>query len=155
MECEYFKKLRKFKYGELIAETKFWLIILAPDQRNLGTLVIALKRDESNLSGLNDNEWSEFTILVRKLESALKNSFPVTMFNWGCLLNSAYNVNPPQPHVHWHLIPRYQKPFEFSGKLFKDPCFGRSTMHARGSSPVINEQLKKKIMERISKHLNI
>jgi diadenosine tetraphosphate (Ap4A) HIT family hydrolase len=56
MECEYFKKLKDHNFGDLIRETKYWLIILAPDQRNLGTCVVALKREETELSALNPDE---------------------------------------------------------------------------------------------------
>nr|WP_243686874.1 hypothetical protein [Methanobacterium formicicum] len=49
-----------------MAETEHWLIILAPDQRNLGTCVVALKRDEKELSGLKDEEWEDLALVVKK-----------------------------------------------------------------------------------------
>ena len=54
MECKYFEKLKEYNYGDLITETEYWVILLAPDQRNLGTCVVALKRFEGDLAGLND-----------------------------------------------------------------------------------------------------
>ena len=128
MECKYFEK--ENNYGDLIAETKYWLILLAPDQKNLGTCVVALKRVDDDLAGLKDEEWLEFGLIVKNLESALKNAFNSTMFNWGCLMNSSYLNQPPNPHVHWHLIPRYKNKIEFEGITFEDPCFGSSTMRA-------------------------
>jgi diadenosine tetraphosphate (Ap4A) HIT family hydrolase len=155
MECEYFERLKDHEFGELLAETSLWLIILAPDQRNLGTCVVALKRDETDLSGLSEEEWVELSQIVKKLEYAVEKSFNATMFNWGCLMNSAYLEDPPSPHLHWHFIPRYRDPVEFQGKIFEDPCFGRSTMHDRGRSAKLSEDFKQKIINKINKFLEI
>jgi diadenosine tetraphosphate (Ap4A) HIT family hydrolase len=155
MECEYFEIIKDYKYGDLLAETNFWLIILAPDQRNLGTCVVALKRDERELSSLTDEEWSDLAMIVKKLEVAVKKAFNATMFNWGCLMNSSYLEEPPSPHLHWHFIPRYRKPVEFQGKIFEDPCFGTSTMHNRGKSLKLSEEFKEKIKDKIGENLEI
>jgi diadenosine tetraphosphate (Ap4A) HIT family hydrolase len=153
MECEYFDRLKRYNYGDLLVESEYWLVLLAPDQRNLGTCVVALKRDEDSLSGLKKSEWLDFMEIVPNLESALKKAFPVTMFNWGCLLNSGYQKDPPDCHLHWHLIPRYKNPVKYGGHVFTDPCFGESTMKARGEALILSEDLKKEIVVRIRKHL--
>jgi len=155
MECEYFEKLKEHKFGELLAETDHWLIILAPDQRNLGTCVVALKRDESELSSLSSDEWADLGYIVKKLEYAVKKAFHATMFNWGCLMNSSYLEDPPCPHLHWHFIPRYREPVAFQGKIFEDPCFGRSTMHDRGSSLQLSEEFIERIKSKILEYLEI
>ena len=155
MECEYFEKLTDHKYGELLAETPHWLIILAPDQRNLGTCVVALKRDEIELSGLTGEEWTDLAIIVKKLEKAVKKAFNATMFNWGCLMNSSYLKDPPTPHLHFHFIPRYRYPVEFQGKRFEDRCFGLSTMHDRGRSVKLSEEFTNKIIAKITEFLEI
>lgn len=151
MECEYFDKVKD--YGHCLAESRYWLILLAPDQRNLGTCVVALKRDETSLSGLNDREWLDFSKIVQDLESALQTAFPVTMFNWGCLLNSGYKKDPPDAHLHWHLIPRYNNPVKFADYIFKDPCFGKSTMHDRSDFPGITDEVRREIGDKIRVHL--
>ncbi|MDY9924159.1 HIT family protein [Methanobacterium sp.] len=153
MECEYFEKLKDHKFGDLLAETEHWLIILAPDQRNLGTCVVALKRDETELSGLNDEEWADLSNVVKKLESAVKKAFDATMFNWGCLMNSSYLEDPPCPHLHWHFIPRYQNPVKFNGETFYDPCFGKSTMHCRDPAISLPTEFKNRIKTRIMENL--
>ncbi|EKQ53903.1 MAG: HIT family hydrolase, diadenosine tetraphosphate hydrolase [Methanobacterium sp. Maddingley MBC34] len=155
MECEYFERLKDHKFGELLAETDHWLIILAPDQRNLGTCVVALKRAETELSGLNSQEWADLFNVVKKLESAVKKAFNSTMFNWGCLMNSSYQKIPPCPHLHWHFIPRYLEPVTFKGKSFEDPCFGMSTMHDRRNLDTISDELKKDIKAKILENLEI
>lgn len=155
MECEYFEKLKDLKFNDLIGETNHWLIILAPDQRNLGTCVVALKREETDLSSLNLDEWVDLSITVQKLERAVRKAFKATMFNWACLMNSSYLQDPPTPFLHWHFIPRYKSSFVFQGITFEDPCFGMSTMHDRGRSFKISEELKNKIKVEIIKYLEI
>ena len=155
MECKYFEKLKDYNYGDLITEAEYWFILLAPDQKNLGTCVIALKRDSGDLAELSDDEWREFSKIVKVLEFALKNAFNATMFNWGCLMNSSYLKNPPDPHVHWHFIPRYREKIEFGGLTFKDPCFGSSTMKAKGGIRKVAEDIRMKIIEEIKANLKI
>lgn len=140
-------------YGELLVETEYWLVLLAPDQRNLGTCIVALKRDENSLSSLKKKEWIEFVEIVSILESALKKAFPVTLFNWGCHLNSRYQRDHTDCHLHWHLIPRYKNPVQLGGHTFQDPCFGESTMKATVGSFFPSEDLKGEIVTRIREHL--
>jgi diadenosine tetraphosphate (Ap4A) HIT family hydrolase len=155
MECKYFEKLKEYNYGDLIAETEYWLILLAPDQKNLGTCVVALKRDSGDLAELKDKEWQEFSIIVKRLESALKKSFNSTMFNWGCLMNSSYLKDPPNPHVHWHFIPRYNEKVKFEGIIFEDPYFGFSTMKAKGGIRKVAEDVRTKVIKEIKDNLEI
>jgi len=155
MKCNYFEKLKEYNYGDLIAETEYWLILLAPDQKNLGTCVVALKRDSGDLAELKDKEWQEFSIIVKRLESALKKSFNSTMFNWGCLMNSSYLKDPPNPHVHWHFIPRYNEKVEFEGIIFEDPCFGFSTMKAKEGIRKVAEDVRTKVIKEIKDNLEM
>ncbi|MBM4240355.1 MAG: HIT family protein [Euryarchaeota archaeon] len=150
MECSYCQKLKSYGYGDFIAETEYWVIFLAPNQSNLGTCVIALKRHYGKLSGLKPEEWSDFSKIVDRLEYALKKAFDVTMFNWGCLLNSFYLEDQPNPHLHWHFIPRYTHKVHFEGIVFEDPYFGY--MRPR---PVknVSTKLRKKIIAKIKENL--
>jgi diadenosine tetraphosphate (Ap4A) HIT family hydrolase len=145
MDCEYFERLKGQHYGDLLFETEHWMVLLAPDQRNLGTCVVALKRDEIELSGLNKDEWLDFDQIVKKLESTVKKAFNATMFNWGCLMNSSYLEDPPLPHLHWHFIPRYRNSVKLDDKTFYDPCFGQSTMNNREKPIHLSDGLKSKI----------
>ncbi len=147
--------LKGHNYGDLILETECWFILLAPDQKNLGTCVVALKRKEGNLAGLKDEEWVDLKEIIKNLQWALKESFNSTMFNWGCLMNSSYLKDPPQPHVHWHFIPRYKEKVRFEGIIFEDPCFGFSTMKSNQGVRRIPEYARRKIIEKIRNNLKI
>lgn len=149
MKSKDLEALESYNYGDLILETDYWFIFLAPDQKNLGTCVIALKRYEGDLGKLNDEEWHEFSIIVKKLQNSLKKAFNSAMFNWGCLMNSSYLNYPPDPHVHWHFIPRYNEKVEFEGLNFEDPCFGVSTMKSKQGVRKISQNVRMKIIKQI------
>lgn len=155
MDSERFEVLRGHNYGDLIVETKYWFILLAPDQKNLGTCVIALKRHEGDLGKLNNEEWQDFSKIVTNLQAALKKAFNSTMFNWGCLMNASYIKEQPDPHVHWHFIPRYKERVEFEGLTFEDPCFGFSTMKSKEGVRKIPNNVRMKIIEQINGYLEI
>jgi len=133
-------------YGKLIAEKTYWIIFLAPSQRYLGTCVIAIKRHCSALSELKKEEWMEFSRIVREMEFVLDGIFKPTLFNWSCFKNAAYRVKNPNPEVHWHLIPRYDREVEFEGIKFKDPNFGYIPQpFKQGISEDISEGMVNKI----------
>ena len=58
------------------------------------------------------------------MEFVLDELFKPTLFNWSCFKNAAYRAENPDPEVHWHLIPRYDRKVEFQGIKFEDPNFG-------------------------------
>ncbi|MBP2046679.1 diadenosine tetraphosphate (Ap4A) HIT family hydrolase [Methanobacterium aggregans] len=124
MECKYCKILEKENFGDLLLETRHWIVFLAPNQSLIGTCVLALNRHLENLSGLELEEWQDFAFLVKRMEHTLKGAFNATMFNWGCLMNASYLKNPPEPHLHWHLIPRYNHEVKLNGLTFEDVYFG-------------------------------
>lgn len=135
----------------LIFETKFWKIIIASDQAYLGRCYVTLKRHCGDLAKLENSEWSDFIELVKKLESVLKKSFNATMFNWTCLMNNAYQNDPPNPHVHWHFRPRYNHKVEFAGEVFEDPEFGHH--YSRERKQEVSDIVKNKIVDKIKENL--
>jgi diadenosine tetraphosphate (Ap4A) HIT family hydrolase len=137
-------------YGNLIYETEYWQIYLAPSQRYLGTCVVVLKRQCSNLNELKTPEWIEFTEIVHKLETTIQKAFNPTLFNWSCFMNYAYRFDPPRPEIHWHFIPRYNYKIEFEGIEFEDPDFGYIPQPIERKVP---QNVIKKIMAKIKENL--
>lgn len=138
-------------YGDLLFETEYWIIFLAPNQSNIGTCVIALKRRCGALKCLKDEEWLDFGRLVKILESSLKKAFRPVMFNWGALMNADYLFENPYPHVHWHFIPRYNEKVQFEGLVFEDKCFGSSTRAMKTRE--VPEDVRRKIIEKIRENI--
>lgn len=148
--CEYC--LLTGGYGKIIDETALWEIYLAPSQRYLGTCVVALKRHCRDLSQVEDKEWVDFAIVVRKLEKSLDQSFHPTLFNWSCFKNSVFRSENPNPNIHWHFIPRYKDLVNFEGTIFQDPDFGYIPLPVKKDIP---EEMMEKIAIIIKKHLKV
>ncbi|OQD58516.1 hypothetical protein MBBAR_13c00150 [Methanobrevibacter arboriphilus JCM 13429 = DSM 1125] len=139
-------------YGDLIAETDYWEIFLAPSQRYLGTCVVSLKRRCEDLKDLYLEEWADFGKLVESMELANKKTFNADLFNWSCLKNSVFRNNNPKPHIHWHFIPRYKKPVVFEGLEFNDPDFG---FFARAITKKISSKMRTDLIALIKENLDI
>jgi diadenosine tetraphosphate (Ap4A) HIT family hydrolase len=154
MECDYCGDLEKYNFGDFLYQTPFWIVFLAPNQSNLGTCVIALKRKDRFLNGLSKEEWADFTKIVDGLEFALKESFDATLFNWGSLMNSFYLDGTPEPHLHWHFIPRYDHEVEIHGEIFDDPFFGY--MRPRPPQEIskeVRENIRNSILDNLKKSI--
>jgi diadenosine tetraphosphate (Ap4A) HIT family hydrolase len=150
MGCRYCKILERENFGDLLLETRHWIVFLAPNQSLVGTCVVALNRHLEDLSGLEMDEWEDFASLVKRMESALKGAFHATMFNWGCLMNASYLKDPPEPHLHWHLIPRYNHEVKVGGLRFDDVYFG----HMKPQPPKdISLKTREMISDRIKENL--
>lgn len=93
----------------------------------------------------------DFAELVRKFEFTLKKSFNATMFNWACLMNDAYKNNPPNPHVHFHVRPRYNKKVDFEGAIFEDSDFAHH--YNRDRKQEVPEKIILKIIKKIKRNL--
>lgn len=90
-------------------------------------------RHVSKVGALNEREALEFFAVYRLLEAALEDALGASMVNLSCLRNWSYradNADPPwldgrpNPHVHWHVAPRYSEPVTFGGATFVDEGFG-------------------------------
>lgn len=118
-----------------IAFTKYWKIVYVPNQSYLGRLVISSQRHFGSYEEMNDEEAIEYRNILKVLLPALKKVFSATHFNVAYLMNMAFNSEKaepafkdgkPNPHFHWHIIPRYDGPREFLNEKFEDPDFGDS-----------------------------
>ena len=134
----------------LLLETQYWRICLAPNQSLLGACVIHLKRHTGDLASLTEQELLEFLQVVKKVEASTRSAFSAAMFNWSCYMNHAYRETPPNPHVHWWAIPRYEHGVEFGGFHFEDPHFGNPYDHYRVMTPP--KELRLEIAEQIKAH---
>jgi diadenosine tetraphosphate (Ap4A) HIT family hydrolase len=108
-----------------IYETTSWKMVLNPKQEYLGRAVVLLKRECGDLADVTEEEMLDFLALVRTTEAVYRKTLGTTMFNWSCAMNNAYQEKPPKPHVHWHLVPRYETPAQFGGASYPDRHFGR------------------------------
>lgn len=113
-------------YGVLptVVESEIWRVELNPDQKFLGRTFVGLREHKPSLSDLTDEEGLEFFRIARTLEMGARAAFGVKLFNWMSLMNNAVRDNQ-EPHVHWHMVPRYDQPVEFAGHTYVDDAWPR------------------------------
>jgi diadenosine tetraphosphate (Ap4A) HIT family hydrolase len=123
-------------------ESEYWMATLSPDQGYLGRAYVTIKEHEGSLAELSHSQWQDFADMAKRYETAVTEAFGATLFNWGCLMNHAYQEDNPTPHVHWHVRPRYQEDVELLGRTFTDPDFGQH-YDRKHSYKASQEQLQK------------
>lgn len=117
------------------------------DQAYLGRCYVTLLRRCQDLADLKEQEQSDFFSVVKSLENAVRISFRAEMFNWGCLMNNAYQEENPNPQVHWHFRPRYKDKVNFEGLTFEDKEFGHHYDSKRHF--IVSNEILNKIVNRI------
>lgn len=132
----------------LLFAAEHWKVYLSFKQSYLGRCFIPLRRHAGSLSELYPEEWLELAGVTVRLEAAIRKAFGATLFNWACLMNAAYQEAEPEPHVHWHVRPRYDGPVELEGLRFEDPAFGHHYRNGEHMAPV-PYQVRLRIAERI------
>jgi diadenosine tetraphosphate (Ap4A) HIT family hydrolase len=83
--------------------------------------VVRLRRHAESNGDLTESEVLQFRHVASALEFAWQSAFGTTVFNWSCLMNLAFRANPPDPHVHWWLVPRGDQVVDFAGVGFEHP----------------------------------
>jgi diadenosine tetraphosphate (Ap4A) HIT family hydrolase len=93
--------IEKFGYpATLIAEYDQWLVLLRPAQPTLGALVLAAKSDATAFGDLPAAAHAELKIATAAIEAALTRAVGYARINYLMLMMV-------DPHVHFHVLPRY------------------------------------------------
>jgi diadenosine tetraphosphate (Ap4A) HIT family hydrolase len=112
-----------------IHESRYWRVVLAPNQILVGRCVVNLKRHCGDISDLQPDEVLDWLNNVILIEKALRKAFNATLFNWSCLMNLSYREYPPNPHIHWWVVPRYNHSIIKDSYVFEDKYFGKPYDH--------------------------
>lgn len=125
----------------MLCKSNFWTILLADEQDYVGRCIVMLNRHASSLAELTSAEWNDFHTVIKNVEECLKNVLGADLCNWSCLMNSFFKEISPNPHVHWHVRPRYSKPLTINGNTYMDKSFGHH--YVTGEQAIIaNEDLQ-------------
>jgi diadenosine tetraphosphate (Ap4A) HIT family hydrolase len=104
----------RFGYPEtLVAQYRHWVVLLRPQQPTLGSLVLAAEGDFTSLSALPAEAFTELHRAVSDIEAALAEAVRYQKINYLMLMMV-------DPHVHWHVIPRYEGVREAEGLALAD-----------------------------------
>lgn len=97
----------------LIADYKHWVVLLRPAQATLGSLILGAKGDWVAFSQIPPQAFAELADVTHSIETGLRNFSAYDKINYLMLMMV-------DPHVHFHVIPRYAKPQRFAGVEFAD-----------------------------------
>jgi len=101
--------IEKFGWpGTLIRDYRHWVVLLRPAQPTLGSLVLAAKADAIAFGGLPPEAHAELATITKEIETALSGAMRYQKLNYLMLMMV-------DPHVHFHVIPRYEGEREQGG----------------------------------------
>ncbi len=94
--------IEKFGWpATMIAEYEHWVVLLRPAQPTLGSLILAAKSDATAFGDLPAPAHAELKIVTTAIETALTQAVRYQKINYLMLMMV-------DPHVHFHVIPRYE-----------------------------------------------
>jgi diadenosine tetraphosphate (Ap4A) HIT family hydrolase len=135
-----------------ILATDHWTVGILPDQAYLGRAIITLLRHAPNLAELTSVEWQEFERIMTQLHRAYTTAFGADPLNIGCYMNNGYKTDPPHPHVHWHIFPRYKKPVELKGLTFEDSRY--ASFFDDDARRIVDQNILEEIVQQLKTHLD-
>lgn len=109
------KTLERFGYPDnTLVENESWALLLRPKQVTLGSLVLICKdAGASSLAHISADQLTDLPAFFASLEKVLRDEFGAQKFNYLALMMV-------DPHVHFHVLPRYDTPPVFQDTQFPD-----------------------------------
>ena len=93
---------RKFGWPQtLVREFEHWVVLARPAQPTLGSLVLAAKSEATAFGDLPAEAHAELKPATSTIEVALRDAVDYARLNYLMLMMV-------DPHVHFHVIPRYE-----------------------------------------------
>jgi diadenosine tetraphosphate (Ap4A) HIT family hydrolase len=130
--------LQKFGYPQsLVKEHDYWCILLRPQQVTLGSLVLAAKTEATAFADLPRAAFSELATVIPEIEHSLKRFNAYSKINYLMLMMV-------DPHVHMHVIPRYESTQVFDMVAFPDK--GWPGPPDLKSAPDLTDTLRKNLL---------
>ena len=104
----------KFGYPEtLIHEYDHWVVLLRPAQVTLGSLILAAKSEAIAFGDLPAGAHAELATVTKDIESVLGTEIGYQKINYLMLMMV-------DPHVHFHVLPRYEGERSYGELAFMD-----------------------------------
>lgn len=111
--------IEKFGYpSSLLHDYRSWVVLLRPAQPTLGSLVLACKEDATSLGAVSSAAYADLATVTADIERVLRQAFDVRKMNYLALMMV-------DPHVHFHVIPRYSELRYFDGVSCADAAWPR------------------------------
>ena len=104
------------KFGHpatLICDFDHWVLLFRPAQVTAGSLVLAAKGDATAYADLSEAAFAEQGAIVAEVEAMLRAAVRYERLNYLMLMIV-------DPHVHFHVIPRYEGTRAIAGRDLTD-----------------------------------
>lgn len=106
--------IRNFGWpATLVREFDHWLVLARSAQPTLGSLVLAAKGEATAFGELAAEAHAELKPVTAAIEAALSRAVAFQRINYLMLMMV-------DPHVHFHVLPRYEGAREWNGREFVD-----------------------------------
>jgi diadenosine tetraphosphate (Ap4A) HIT family hydrolase len=105
--------------------------------------MLVLLRHETDVTSLTESEQVEFWQLLALVHKALSTLFQPDHFNYAFLMNG-------DPHVHFHVIPRYATSREFAHLIFTDSQLGE---HYQLLDNIVDVKVRQILADALRAHL--
>jgi diadenosine tetraphosphate (Ap4A) HIT family hydrolase len=97
----------------LVRDYRHWCVLLRPAQATLGALVLGAKGEAKAFSALPAEAFAELATVTRHMETGLAAFRAYDRINYLMLMMV-------DPHVHFHVLPRFRTTQEWNGLSFPD-----------------------------------
>lgn len=106
--------MRKFGFPDtLVRDFEHWVVLLRPAQVTLGSLVLAARGDATAFGALPPGAHAELAAITAEIESMLQAAIGYERINYLMLMMV-------DPHVHFHVFPRYEGARSFESVTIAD-----------------------------------
>jgi diadenosine tetraphosphate (Ap4A) HIT family hydrolase len=106
--------IRRFGHpATSIADYTHWVVLLRPAQPTLGSLILAAKSEATAFSDLEAAAFAELHEVIADIERTLTQAVGYAKVNYLMLMMV-------DPHVHFHVLPRYEGERSASGVIVRD-----------------------------------
>lgn len=134
----------KFAYPDsVIATYDHWCVQLRPAQATLGALVMIATDEARQFHDLPPPAFAEMHRVISDIEQATRAFRTWNKINYLMLMMV-------DPDVHFHVLPRYDRPQEFAGTTFPDN--GWPALPDLSSAPDIDDRLRSRLRREIADH---
>ena len=106
--------MEKFGYpNSVVCGFSHWQLLMRPQQSTLGALVLAASSEARSFGALQPEAFAELKTVTMKIEQCLGRFCHFDKINYLMLMMV-------DPHVHFHVLPRYAAPQTYAGIQFAD-----------------------------------
>jgi diadenosine tetraphosphate (Ap4A) HIT family hydrolase len=96
-----------------VGETASWLVLVRQKQPTFGSLVLVCKEEAKAFSDISAAAFADLQTAVTAIEALLRKAVGYEKINYLMLMMV-------DPHVHFHVIPRYDGSRSYQGEAFAD-----------------------------------